>query len=58
MGVVPECVISQMRLLVMPAMTYFLVSSKPTPFADLDKELDRESDGFGLIAMCPTRACN
>ncbi len=37
---VPEYVISQMRKLTIPEMTYFYVSNQPTPFSELDKDLD------------------
>ena len=37
---VPEYVISQMRRLTMPEMTYFYVTNRPTPFAKLDQDLD------------------
>jgi effector-binding domain-containing protein len=36
----PEFIISQMRVLTMPEMTFFHVTCPPTAFADLDRALD------------------
>jgi len=36
----PEFLISQMRLLTAPEMTFFYVTNQPTTFAGLEKDLD------------------
>src|SRR5512142_1466062 len=36
----PEFLISQMRTLTAPEMTFFYVTNQPTPFAGLEKDLD------------------
>jgi effector-binding domain-containing protein len=35
-----DFLIGQMRVLTMPALTYFYVTNQPVPFADLDKDFD------------------
>ena len=37
---IPEFVISKMRVLTMPEMTFFYVTNQPTAFANLDRDLD------------------
>ena len=36
----PDFLISQMRVLNMPEMTYFYMTNKPTAFANLDRDFD------------------
>jgi effector-binding domain-containing protein len=36
----PDFLISDMRVLKMPEMTFFYVTNQPTPFANLDRDLD------------------
>lgn len=37
---IPQFLISQMRMLTMPAMTFFYVTNQPTAFANLEADLD------------------
>ena len=42
----PEFVISQMRVQTMPEITFFYVTNQPTPFANLDRDLDSLLDSL------------